>query len=383
MPLRATVPCLLLVACAGVQTDDTDGDVWRGTDTGDSGEPALPLADLTFEAEALGADELNPHGDGSGRVRLTASADDAVRYVFLVEGSAPVEREDGVLEVTLTEEGLLDHTFAVLAFAADGASAREERTMKVQVGSDGRRLIFADEFDRDGAVDPSKWLAQHRPPLDGGWFNGELQHYTERLDNAWVSDGTLKIRARRERYTVEGSARDFTSARLNARFAFAYGRVEVRAKLPSAAGAWPAIWTLGANVNELGNPFGTTYGNVGWPACGEVDILEQVGWDKQHTIAHFHWADTRTGEYAHEGGELRVPTSTTAFHVYALEWDAERLEVFVDDDLVWSMPNAAGRPYDNPHYLLLNVAVGGNLGGDVPASFDEAVMEVDWVRIYE
>lgn len=265
---------------------------------------------------------------------------------------------------------------------SDDTNTNDTDTDDTDVGPHGR-LVWGDEFDVDGPVDPTRWKAQDLPPENGGWFNGEQQHYTARLDNAYVSDGTLKIVARRERHTIQGSTREFTSARLNGRFAFTYGRVEVRARLPVQAGTWPAIWTLGANVNELGNPFGTAYGNAGWPACGEIDILEQLGGDKQHTLAHFHWADTRTGDYAHEGGQIDNPTSTTAFHVYALDWSRETLDVYVDDELVWSMPNDEGRPYDNPHYLLLNLAMGGNLGGEIPAEFEEAVMEVDWVRVWE
>lgn len=244
-------------------------------------------------------------------------------------------------------------------------------------------LLWADEFDGTGRPDPDKWVAQTLPPAGGGWFNGEQQHYTDRLSNAVVSNGTLKITARREDFTVEGSQRPYTSARLNSTFAFTYGRVEVRARLPEERGTWPAIWTLGANVNERGNPFGTTYGDVGWPACGEIDIMEQTGWDKRNTLAYFHWGDTRTGEYGTQGGSILNPDSTSAFHVYALDWDEERMRVYLDDELVWELDNTEGRPFDNPHYLLLNIAMGGNLGGDIPRDFDEAVMEIDYVRVYE
>ncbi|MFT4978957.1 MAG: beta-glucanase (GH16 family), partial [Myxococcota bacterium] len=203
------------------------------------------------------------------------------------------------------------------------------------------------------------------------------------LDNSFVSDGTLKIVARKEQYTTEGTTLDYTSARLNARFAFTYGRVAVRARLPAEAGTWPAIWTLGANINEPGNAFGTEYGDVGWPACGEIDIMEQTGWDKDTTLAYFHWGHTETGAYETEGSDLSNPSSTTDFRVYALEWDEAYLRAWVDGSLVHELQNTDTRPYDNPHYLLLNIAMGGSLGGTVPSGFDDATMEIDYVRIYQ
>lgn len=368
----------LLAACAEPGPAESPGDVWRGED------PDGDLAAVDLVVEPLGADALNPHGDGSGAVLLTASAADAVRFVFRIDEGQPIESPEGAIEVTVDQEGVSDYLFEVMAYGPSGEIGRANQTVSVyRSTAPFPTLMWADEFDDEGSFDTSKWKAQVIPPLDGGWFNGEQQHYTDRLDNAYVSDGTLKIVARRERYTTQGSTRDFTSARLNSTFAFTYGRVEVRARLPAQGGTWPAIWTLGANINEVGNPFGSTYGDVGWPACGEIDILEQRGWDKQNTIAHFHWGDTQTGAYHNEGGELRVPTSTSDFHVYALHWDERILQVYVDDQLVHAMPNDDGRPYDNPHYLLLNIAMGGNLGGSIPADFDEAVLEIDFVRVFQ
>jgi beta-glucanase (GH16 family) len=353
--------------------------VWRGDE--DPGQDGLGA--LTLQVAPAGADALNPHGDGSGVVALSASAAGAVRFVFTIDGRDPVESSTGQVEVVVDQEGSASYLFEVAAFGPMGETERTSVVATVYRSDDPfPRLVWADEFDVDGPVDPEKWKAQVIPPIDGGWFNGEQQHYTDRLDNAYVTDGTLKIVAKKERYVVDGSARDYTSARLNSRFAFTYGRVEARARLPVQAGTWPAIWTLGANVNEVGNPFGDTYGDVGWPACGEIDILEQRGGDKQSTIGHFHWGDTRTGAYGNEGGVLNVPTSTSAFHVYSVHWDEEILEIRVDDRVVHRMPNDAGRPFDNPHYLLLNVAMGGGLGGAIPANFAEATLEVDWVRVY-
>lgn len=113
-------------------------------------------------------------------------------------------------------------------------------------------LVWADEFDTDGAVDDTKWHHQTQGPNGGQWFNGERQHYTDRIDNSFVSNGNLNILAKRETFTQDGITLDFTSARLNSKFKFTYGRIDVKAKLPFGEGTWPAIWTLGSNINELG-----------------------------------------------------------------------------------------------------------------------------------
>ena len=245
------------------------------------------------------------------------------------------------------------------------------------------KLVWGDEFDYEGTPAADKWHFQVEPITDSGWANNELQHYTSRLDNAGVSDGTLKIIAKREDYTYAGINKGFTSARLNAKFDFTYGKVEVRAKLPAAAGTWPAIWTLGSNIDEKGNYFGDSRGSVGWPHCGEIDIMEQYGGNKSETLGTFHWHDTGTNAYASYGLKKAIPKLTEDFHNYVLVWDADRIDIYVDETLVVRMNNTQNVPFDNPHYLLLNVAMGGSLGGTVPTSFEQDQMEIDYVRIYQ
>ena len=162
-----------------------------------------------------------------------------------------------------------------------------------------------------------------------------------------------------------------------------YGKIEVRAKLPSGAGTWPAIWTLGANIDEPGNFYGDSQGSVGWPLCGEIDIMEQNGWDKTQVYGHFHWGNTATAAYENYGKIATVANTSTEFHVYSLVWTETELQIFIDDALNVVLDNTALNPYDNPHYLLLNIAVGGNLGGTVPANFSQEVMEVDYVLFYQ
>ena len=269
------------------------------------------------------------------------------------------------------------------------SSNEEELSNQIEVTTDTSyligedlTLIWNDEFDYEGSPDIDKWHHQTIAPNNGSWWNGELQHYTDRIENSSVNNGTLKIKAKKEQYEFDDSSKSYTSARLNSKFSFRYGRIDVRAKLPKGAGTWPAIWTLGANINEIGNYFGDKFGNVGWPACGEIDIMEQNGWNKNNVIGHLHWADN-SGEYKNQGGTKSIENSYDEFHTYSLVWDSSKISILLDDNTFFSMPNTSNNPYDNDHYLLLNIAVGGNLGGDVPSNFSEEIMEIDYVRIYQ
>ena len=245
-------------------------------------------------------------------------------------------------------------------------------------------LVWSDEFNYSGVVDSNKWHHQIIPIINGtDWANGELQHYTNQLSNSFVSNGSLKIKAIRENYTYNNVTKPYTSARLNSKFAFKYGRVDVRAKLPAEAGTWPAIWTLGANINEVGNYFGSTYGSVGWPVCGEIDIMEQNGWDKTNLIGHLHYSNANTNVYQNEGSTTYIQDSSGEFHIYSLIWTENVIKILLDDVVFFERENTQEIPYDNHHYLLLNIAMGGNLGGAIPSNFNNATMEIDYVRVYE
>ena len=251
----------------------------------------------------------------------------------------------------------------------------------------GYQLVWNDEFNYEGAPSDQKWHLQYIPIIEGGWANDEKQHYTTRRDNSFVSDGTLKIVAKKELYAYDGINKTFTSARLNSKFDIRYGRIDVRAKLPSSKGTWPAIWTLGTNIGEIGNYYGTSQGNVGWPECGEIDIMEQDGTNKQLLYGTFHWADNG-GQQASYGlikdiSSLNISDLNSEFHLYSLIWTSSSIKVYVDNLLVSELDNTASVPFDNSHYLLLNIAMGGTLGGTIPGTFEEDNMEIDYVRIYQ
>ncbi len=243
-----------------------------------------------------------------------------------------------------------------------------------QPAPEGYALVWQDEFDRDGLPDPARWsydVGGH------GWGNKEPQFYTEgRLENARVEGGHLIIEARRESW--QGAP--YTSARLvtKGRGDWTYGRIEVRAKLPRGRGSWPAIWMLA-----------TTQGPMRWPDDGEIDIMEHVGFDQGVVHASVH-----TKAYHHSMGTQKtatvsVPDVSDAFHVYVLDWEADRIRVFVDDRQYFQFDKEPGGktvwPFDGPFHLLLNIAVGGAWGGQ--KGIDESSlpyrMDVDYVRVYQ
>ena len=259
----------------------------------------------------------------------------------------------------------------------------DERGCEIKNQFDNKYLlVWHDEFDYDGKLDQDKWHHQIIPPNNGSWWNNEIQHYTNNIKNSFVSDGTMKIVAIKENYTVDNSTKNYTSARLNSKFGFKYGRVDVRAKLPSTRGSWPAIWTLGTNINEIGNYFGDSEGSIGWPKCGEIDIMEQNGWNKNELIGHFHYANPQ-GQYTNYGNVTSISNTSGQYHIYSLEWTDKIIRILVDNKEFVSLTNDDNVPYDNRHYLLLNIAIGGNLGGDIDPSFSQDKMEVDYVRVFQ
>jgi beta-glucanase (GH16 family) len=237
------------------------------------------------------------------------------------------------------------------------------------------KMVWSDEFDQTNSrVDDTKWFMETVAPNNGAWYNDELQHYTDRLDNASVSDGTLKITAKKEEYTHSGTTQAYTSARLNSKFSFTYGKVVVRAKLPREQGTWPAIWTLGSNLET-----------VGWPACGEIDIMEQLFEDFEMVQCAVHTPATHGDNTIVK--QVDITDVTANFHNYGMEWNADKIDFTVDDQVYFTyspeVKTPENWPFFNDQYILLNIAMGGNLGGTVDPNFSEDVMEVDFVRVYQ
>lgn len=234
-------------------------------------------------------------------------------------------------------------------------------------------MVWNDEFSYTGLPDTSKWnydVGGH------GWGNNELQFYTaNRIENARVSGGKLIIEARKEQW----DNRNYTSARLisKGKGDWQYGRIEVKAKIPQGLGTWPAIWMLGSTTP------------LKWPDDGEIDIMEHVGFDQGRIHASIHCKKYNHVIGTQKTAQTMVPDCSEAFHVYFVEWSKEKVEIGIDGKVYFTFINEHSSydawPFDEPMHLLLNIAVGGNWGGQ--KGVDETIwprrMEIDYVRVFQ
>ena len=236
---------------------------------------------------------------------------------------------------------------------------------------DNFHLIWADEFNYVGSPDASKWNYEVGTG-NGGWGNNEEQFYTNRDDNSYVDNGYLTITAKKENY----GGSNYTSARLTTKNKgdWTYGYIEMRAILPSGVGTWPAFWMM---------PTDSVYG--WWPNSGEIDIMEMVGRQPTRIMGTVH---TQAVHGSGTGSSTTVATSTTDWNKYAIEWNESYIKWYVNDKLYFTYfkkTNASSDtwPFDQNFFVILNVAMGGNLGGTISSDFVEAQMKVDYVRVYK
>jgi beta-glucanase (GH16 family) len=266
--------------------------------------------------------------------------------------------------------------FAVGALFSSGWGAQKQNR------PEGYTLVWSDEFNgKDGSLpDPSKWTYD----IGGsGWGNHELEYYTNRAENARIEDGKLVITARQEAYTgTDGAKFNYTSARLKTEglFSQTYGRFEARIKLPAGQGIWPAFWMLGDNI-----------GAAGWPKCGEIDIMENVGKEPGINHGSLH-GPSATNPTSDQTATITLPAGqklSDDFHVYAAEWEPGMVRFYLDSNLYATFaasqwPAGGTWVFDHRFFLIFNVAV----GGDWPGSPDAATvfpqrMLVDYVRVYK
>jgi beta-glucanase (GH16 family) len=240
------------------------------------------------------------------------------------------------------------------------------------------KLGWSDEFDRPGAPDPAKWKCE-----TGFIRNQEKQYYTDnRRENLRVEDGSLIIEARKERFEIPdkpGTFADYTAASVETRGMgdWKYGRVEVRAKIPTGRGMWPAIWMLPDSISK-----------VGWPACGEIDIMENVGYDPAKIHGTVHTKSYNHVKKTEKTSSVVMEKPWEDFHVYAVEWSADKIDFFIDGKHYFTFANegkgADTWPFDQPFFLKINTAIGGNWGGQ--KGIDDTAFPskflVDYVRVY-
>jgi beta-glucanase (GH16 family) len=280
----------------------------------------------------------------------------------------------------MTKNYLLLITISWLFVQCNTSSEKPRRTAakeKIDL-SEGRKLVWSDEFEVDGLPDSTKWSYDIGDgcPRMCGWGNNEAQYYTEKdSDNVRIENGHLIIEARRE----DMGKRKYTSARLVTKNKgdWKYGLIEVRAKLPSGVGTWPAIWML---------PTKKEYG--GWPKSGEIDIMEHVGYSVDSIFGTVHTQTYNHIKGTQKGGAIIINDSEEAFHTYGINWTDDEMQFFVDDEIYFTFRDDKATsdewPFDQAFHLILNVAVGGNWGGRKGIDNDifPQKMEVDYVRVY-
>jgi len=305
--------------------------------------------------------------DGSGTVVFTATADGAVSYDFEYGNGDAATAPSGTFTYKYTLSGTNIYPVIVTAKGLSGLTIKKTVEITVTVSSPVSSLVWSDEFNTDGVPNPTKW-EYDLGTGSGGWGNSELEYYTSRPENVIVQGGVLKIKAIKENYS--GSA--YTSTRMLSKglFSFKYGRVEVSAKLPAGVGTWPAIWMLGSDIST-----------AGWPACGEIDIMEYKGSDVNKIYGTLHYPG-RSGGNA-DGSTKVITNASTEFHTYSLDWSATSIKIYVDGQLIHSVANTSAIPFNHDFFMILNVAMGGTFGGTVDPAFTNATMEVDYVRVYK
>jgi beta-glucanase (GH16 family) len=266
---------------------------------------------------------------------------------------------------------------------SNGAAATDPNAIDITYTD----LVWSDEFDTNGEVDDNKWFHQTKIPGGGSWYNGEVQHYTNRTENSYIENGNMHIKAIKEAFTDQGHTKQYTSARLNSKYAFTYGRLDVRAKLPFGNGTWPAIWTLGQNIPENGGYWqtqGYSQSNAGWPICGEIDVMEHGLHETNESSSALH-TPSSSGNTVNNAQKM-LDDVANEYHIYSMNWSPNQITFLIDEVAFYTYKPADKNdetwPFNKAQYLLLNVAMGG-ISGTIDASFTNSSMVIDYVRVYQ
>ncbi|ELR70568.1 laminarinase [Fulvivirga imtechensis AK7] len=343
-------------------------------------EELVPPSNLVVTVEA--------NNEGSGLVTFHASADNTNYYSYYFGegngGDEPIISNDGKAAFTYSVSGTYVVTVQAHATAEVFVSVEKEVVVEVEEKSDdipatgyttpesyeGMDLVWQDEFNGSGIS--SDWTFEIGTGSNG-WGNNELQYY--RQENTEVRDGYLIITAKKESF----QGQEYTSSRIitKDKQTFQYGRIDIRAALPKGKGIWPALWMLGSD-----------FSTVGWPACGEIDIMEMIGGTGKDNTVHgtVHWQNA--GEYASYGGHYTLSSGILAdeFHVFTIIWDASSITWYIDDIKYHEIDITPAElsEFRNDFFFIFNVAVGGNWPGspDDSTTFPQR-MVVDYVRVFQ
>ncbi len=387
------ISMLLIISCG--KDDDPNGG--NGNGGGGTTPIKITITDITkFEGNDATTFDF--------KVRLNETTSETVRVDFTTNDLAAVAGEDyvaqsGTVSFDGTKEEIIsieivtdtlkegDEDFEVILSNPTNATLEKSKGTGIIRNEDtylagsndgyitpeayaGMTLVWRDEFDGP-TIDPNNWTHEIGTG-DWGWGNNELEYYTDRAENSFISDGKLVIEAREESF----SGSNYTSARMITanKQEFVYGRVDVRAKLPEGQGLWPAIWMLGANIWD-----------VSWPQCGEIDIMELVGHEpnKIHGTSHFNNNNSPLGGSYSLGNEKFIEE----FHVFSVVWEEDQIKWLMDDIQYYSVTKSnvgSNYPFNNNFFFILNVAVGGNWPGspDATTVFPQR-MFVDYIRIFQ
>lgn len=324
----------------------------------------------------------------TGFVEIQASAENTNLYQLFIEPSDVPEDANNTGYFEYTFEGQGAHEFTIRAYGASGKYVKVTTEVTIAVEEEsiplsrgyyspteyaGFNLVWQDEFNGFN-LNTDVWSYDIGNGV-GGWGNNELEYY--RAENATVSDSVLTIEARKESF----AGYDYTSAKIktSGKKSFQYGRIDIRALLPEGQGIWPATWMLGDNFNS-----------VGWPDCGEIDIMENVGGDGGENTVYgtLHWE--YNGSHADAGGSKTLPSNVynfaEAYHVFSILWDENFIKFYVDDQQFHIIDITGGdmSEFHQPHWFILNVAVGGNWPGspDATTIFPQQ-MKVDYIRVFQ
>lgn len=319
-------------------------------------------------------------------VTIQALATNTVKYAMYFEGEIEPVLENNSGHFTYKFQEALNYTIEIKAFGSNGKYLKKSVTIELKSDTvsidngyitpltyDGHKLIWSDEFDGT-TLNTSKWGYNlgNGCPNNCGWGNNELEYYQK--ENATVGEGTLTIEAKKQAV----SNYNYTSAKIitQGKFSFQYGRIDIRALLPKGQGIWPALWMLGNNISS-----------VGWPSCGEIDIMELIGGKGRENQIHgtLHYEDNGH-QYFGKSYSLNTQTFADAYHVFSLIWDQQSLKWYVDDVLFneTDISSNVMSEFHQKFYLIFNVAVGGNWPGnpDATTTFPQK-MKVDYVRVFQ
>ncbi len=365
---------LLMILIVGCTPIDNENDiVIEGLELSQTlllGDEFAPLENLIAKKNGeVAPGELNWFGDVplDEKNRLTEIGTYTYNIMYLENGSILFEKE--VTLKVIDENELYD-------LKPTKSTALEFKNIDKLESGDGYKIVWSDEFDTNGTPNTEYW-DYNIGNGDWGWGNGEKQYYTNRQDNVTVKDGKLIITAKRENY----QGYQYTSTRIVSRkkVDIKYGRIEFMAKLPKGKGTWPALWMM---------PTDSVYGT--WPRSGEIDVMEHVGNNEGyvlgtcHSNVHNGTTDGGMGKTVYREGV------TDEFHLYSVEWTPDKITFLFDDEPYYTYQNPKYSqnnnnyyPYDQEFYIIMNIAMGGTLGGDIDSNFTSAQMEIEYVRVYQ